>query len=963
MGEQASATSTTPSVGPGRRNGLLIVFFAAAGALVWLWWTCVNRPDISFLPGRGSAEWIRYPTPAQGSSHPRIELNTAFRYRFTLSQVPRQASLRVAGFRRYAIALNGIQLGMPAERVAIWKQPDRFEVAEQLRAGQNEIDVNVFNSNGPPCLWLTLDTGTETIVTSERWESSCAGAAWQPARSAARPMPITSGSELAGGVSTARALQSCWPVLGPLAVLSVAGWWLWCLRRRLPANARLLLLPGLAVGWVVLFANNLCALPDSYGFDASAHMAYVQYIMEHNALPLANEGYEMFQPPLYYAICAGLLKLCHLSLPQHAAVVVLRAFGMAIGLAQICLVWASLRLLFAGEEVVALWGTLFAACVPMLLYLSHYVTNEAFAAACATGCVFVCLRMLKSEALFARHYVILGCCLGLALLAKSSALLVVPAALGALLWRGFELARARPDARARFARVVGGVCLVLFVCFAVGGFHYVRMWMHFGAPLVGNWEPRLGYAYWQDEGYRTAPFFVRFGAALLHPWFSALNGFADGIYSTLFGDSLMGGTTGFVLRPPWNYELMSINYWLAALPAIAAGVGAVLAVRKFVRAPRPEWFLVLCLGFLGALALAHMTLVVPQAGGVKAFYALGALVPLCACVGWGMSWLLSLRARLQPVLVTWFSLWALSSVVALWIPHGSTRAILAQANALRGEARFPEAAAALNAGLEHEPNNLQIRSLLADTLMRLNDSDGALEQAQQVLRADPNSASARLVRGSLLEKRRQTAEALEDYRRAVELCPGGAEYWQPLARLLLEHGLFEDAARAARDGLTADPYNADLHYSLATAWQGRGETEAAAPQFLLAARLKPQWAAPRIALGNLRLAQGHIDEAVNHYQAAVALEPNDAKTRMQLGRALLLQHRFQDVTNHIGEALRIEPANAMAHCQMGIALEGLGDISGALLHYAEAVRLDPGLREAVSNLARLKEAGGTTNSH
>ena len=106
------------------------------------------------------------------------------------------------------------------------------------------------------------------------------------------------------------------------------------------------LLIGLAVIWVILFANNLGALPGLYGFDSAAHMEYVQYISEHKSLPLANEGYEMFQPPLYYVLCAALLKVSGLSLPQPGAILTLRLFGMVIGIAHWLLVWGSLRLLF-----------------------------------------------------------------------------------------------------------------------------------------------------------------------------------------------------------------------------------------------------------------------------------------------------------------------------------------------------------------------------------------------------------------------------------------------------------------------------------------------------------------------------------------------------------------------------------------------------------------------------------------
>ena len=43
------------------------------------------------------------------------------------------------------------------------------------------------------------------------------------------------------------------------------------------------------------------------GFDAMAHEQYIQFIQEKHALPLPKDGWEMHQPPLYYAASAMLL--------------------------------------------------------------------------------------------------------------------------------------------------------------------------------------------------------------------------------------------------------------------------------------------------------------------------------------------------------------------------------------------------------------------------------------------------------------------------------------------------------------------------------------------------------------------------------------------------------------------------------------------------------------------------------
>jgi tetratricopeptide (TPR) repeat protein len=858
-----------------------------------------------------------YPAPVQGGTHQRVELSTAFRCGFVLSRAPVQATLQVAAYRHYSITLNGVEISAPGEGTLDWKQRERAEIGGQLHAGQNEIVVTVSSSNGPPCLWLALDTGRERLVTSEEWESSYAGAAWRAARLATRPMPTPAGSDLAGGESISASVRKCWPVLMILAVLSLAGW----LAIRSKAVTERVLAIGLAVIWIALFANNVGVLPVLYGFDATSHMQYVQYLCEHKTLPLANEGYEMFQPPLYYVLCAALLEVCGLSLPQPGAVAVLRLFGMGIGIAHWLLVWASLRLLFGEERSIAKWGGALAACLPVMVYLSQYISNEAFAAACVSGCIYLCLRMLRREQISRREYALLGFCLGVAMLGKSTALLALPAVFGALIWRAVLLAVGKPERRNELAKAIIGCSLSLAVCVAVCGWHYGRTWKHFGAPFIGVWDPRLGYSYWQDEGYRTAAYYLRFGASLVEPCFSGVNSFSDGIYSTLWGDGALGGTSRFTYQPPWNYPLMGAAYWLALLPTAAAVIGAILILKRFAKDPRPEWVLMLGLGILGVVALVHMSLVVPQRCVIKAFYILCVLTPFCASAAWGFSWLWLRSGRMRPILACGFALWMMTSVAAFWIPHHSARAIIAQAEAMGANARFAEAAALLKPQVQKQPENDQLKSLLADTLMRVGDLEGAAENAQIALQRQPNNTRARMVRAVTETVRSQSDAAIEDYHRLAELAPGQSYCWQQLTGLLLHRGRIEDATRTAGEGLAADPYSAELHYLLGVALNASGKAGTAASQLSVASQLKPQWAAPHVVLSAILVDAGRVDEA----------------------------------TNHLNQALQIEPENAQVHFQLASVLEKRGDASAAVIHYAEALRLQPELSEAATNLVRLKK--------
>ena len=136
------------------------------------------------------------------------------------------------------------------------------------------------------------------------------------------------------------------------------------------------------------------------------------------------------------------------------------------------------------------------------------------------------------------------------------------------------------------------------------------------------------------SGYHTAADYLRFGRSLVTPLFSGFAGFADGIYSTLWGDGLCGGASS--VNVAWNQQPMVAGYLWALVPTALILIGAVVAVTRFVRKPSSELFLLLGLSVVVALGLDFMTLKVPSYAQAKAFYGLSALTPLCffGALGW-----------------------------------------------------------------------------------------------------------------------------------------------------------------------------------------------------------------------------------------------------------------------------------------------------------------------------------------
>src|ERR1039457_3466268 len=605
----------------------------------WLWWLCQYDSGIPFLPGAGSAQWMLYPKPPDATPHGAMPLWAVFHRSFTLTAVPTTAKLSARAFKQGMVRINGQLVDSLVLREADWKRSHSSEVALFLKAGENEISVTVSNSLGPPALWLSLEWDTQALLSGPEWQVSLVGAAWQTAVLASEPPVIRPGNQLFGRELMIDSLRRTWPALLLILLISAAiivGGNRY-LRSKSAAGAQgvdrlavapLAVLVVIIISWIALFCNNLPQIAALFGFDRDGHQQYIDYILTNKALPLADEGWQMYQPPLFYLLSALIIGPFGWAASTDSAVLALRAVSALTGIVHLVMIFLCLRLVFPNQPRRQMVGLLIAGFLPANLCLSHHVTNENLAALFVTAALYFSLRLLRAERASGRLAVVAGACLGLALLTKFSAVLAVPLVVMALAWRRGTTSPVR-DA-------VSSVSLALVSLLAVCGWHFARVWHRFGTPLIGNWDPRSSFAWWQDPGCHTGAWYGRVGEALVCPLFSSLTGFADGVYSTLWGDGLCSGSAMTDCRPQWNYDLMNAGYLLSILGTALLIAGAIVVLVRFLRQPTAEWFLILGLVIAFAAGIGLMTLRVASYAQVKAFYALPVLFPLCAvaAVGW-----------------------------------------------------------------------------------------------------------------------------------------------------------------------------------------------------------------------------------------------------------------------------------------------------------------------------------------
>lgn len=912
---------------PRARLALLGALLAVATA--GFWWKAYLDPRTPYLARQAPAEWILYPTPPDPEMHLAAPVWAEFRREFVLPQAPGTASLELRAFTTSVVRLNDQPVPYEPPADVNWKRKTALPVGSLLRPGTNRLSVIVTNPAGPPALWAVLRSDGFTLTTDRTWEASLTGAIWQQATLAGQPRTRLAGDPLFGSETVRDSFgRVVWVWLVGFAVI-LGVMVLWKKFRSFlsppaggekPVRREWLSLMVLGVVWVALLANNLPQMPSLLGFDNDGHTEYIHYVQQHGRLPLANEGWQMYQPPLYYLLATGLLEVAAREMDEKSVTLV-RALSGVIGFAHVVLLWLALRRIFPGQRSLAILGICFAASLPAFLCVSHFITNEGLAALLCTATLYFGLRTTRDESPSRALWGATGLCFGLALLAKFSAIVLAPFVVVWLVWHALNSSRQPGEARSANhppshlrAMRVRGLLLALAACLVVCGWHYARVWVRFGNPLVGNWSPESGFAWWQENGYTTASHFASFGRALSAPLFSGFDSVAGGLYSTLWADGLCSGGTKLTFRPPWNYVPMIAGLWLALVPAALALLGAVRLVGRWLRGEAFEPLLWPAVLVAYGAAITFMILRVPSYAQAKAVYGLGALLPLCVCLLTGLETLRRLHRWLHRVCVAALVLWMLNASVSFWIRSGSaaTHEMLA-ANLL--ELGHPtEVLAAADQALQLDPSSALAATQRAAALRNLGRLDDAHAQAAHAYAQHGVAGGAWLEVAALAAAGGDFPGAATLALEAATKLPDDPLALHDAAAWTLQSGQPERAEQLCRRALRVRFANPQLHFILAKSLAARSRDAEAIAHLRLATRFKPDWS---VGLNDLAwMLASHPEAALRNGAEAVALAERACElTRRQqpqllgtLAAAYAEAGRFADAVRSAEAAIELARA-------------------------------------------------------
>ncbi len=365
---------------------------------------------------------------------------------------------------------------------------------------------------------------------------------------------------------------------------------------------------------LILQVHNVLSFPVHRGFDIEGHLGYINYLKTAHALPKATQGYEMYQPPLYYFLAS--------LIPSLSA-------------ARIINILAYFLIVLAAYWLAKFPGAMLVAILPISIYLTPPIGNEFFTAA-MVGLTLV-YYVKNYRKLTTTKLITLGILLGLCILSKLTAFALAIVIFIDLL---------KNDRRKIF--------LPLLLMILVGGWFYVRDFLLYRNPFVVNTDfPQ--FAITHSPAIRTLAYFFNLNGFLKLDLFNAHHySFLAGTYFSWFFD---GNNVVFPVQP---FSKIGILLIILSLPIFLVFIYGL--VSKFKRLSRTGFIMMIYLIIIFT-AYVFFVFKISNYFATKSSYIASAIIPFAYFTVIGMKKF----KKYYSVVIIYLFVYSLLIVKAFWI--------------------------------------------------------------------------------------------------------------------------------------------------------------------------------------------------------------------------------------------------------------------------------------------------------
>jgi tetratricopeptide (TPR) repeat protein len=259
--------------------------------------------------------------------------------------------------------------------------------------------------------------------------------------------------------------------------------------------------------------------------------------------------------------------------------------------------------------------------------------------------------------------------------------------------------------------------------------------------------------------------------------------------------------------------------------------------------------------------------------------------------------------------------------------------------------RSAEAIPLISRLVQLQDNNAN-RIALARTQAATKDRGAALATLQPLLTAEARDGTAFLLAAELAEADNQTPQAVEWFRKAIELHPKDATGYLAFAEMSFNHGAFKVGVDFLTIGIQQLPSEARLYLARGVLEEQMTQMDEALHDFEEAHRIDPQLSFAQDAIGMLFSQKHDTAAALKLFEGQSKLHPDDPLLQYLYAEAL---SQVEDPDHTVVEktiataqrAVQLEPGYQPARDLLCVLLLRHNDFAGAVAQAEEATKRDP----------------------
>ncbi len=183
-------------------------------------------------------------------------------------------------------------------------------------------------------------------------------------------------------------------------------------------------------------------------------------------------------------------------------------------------------------------------------------------------------------------------------------------------------------------------------------------------------------------------------------------------------------------------------------------------------------------------------------------------------------------------------------------------------------------------------------------------------------------------------------EPSEEKRLSIQNIPAGeATHRFNLGLLYHKNHKLPEAIEEYKKAIQIDPFNVGAHNNLGMAYKDLGRYEEAISQYQKALSIDPKYDKARHNLAVAYYSQGNLEKAAMEVNLAIASNPKRPESYNNLGLLYKKLGKLPEAREVFLKGLSIDPKYPPLHYNLALTFEEEGDLPGAIFHYQKFVEL------------------------